>query len=91
MILLYGQSLDQKPVTKNPSKTYDTTPFDEALIDKVCSMKKHVDALNCGKLRKDKITQDDIRNMLNTELGLDKSTSAYRRIWNEHLPFYGEE
>ena len=77
-----AKPLAAKPVTVSRRKKYDTTPFTEEHIQKIHSFKAHFDSLNETLESKDKFTQADITYQLNQEFGLDKSITAYRRVWN---------
>lgn len=76
-----GISKPSKPKSdrKTPDLTFINTDQKRFIREAFEAHEAYNDSLPRSKQK----TQDDLRNELNTILGLNKSTSSYRRIWKE--------
>lgn len=83
--------LDIKPVTPVKKRTYDKTPLTQEQIQYIIAVRANVVRVNQLSGNPDEyITQDATTKKLNDELGLNKSTTTYRNIWNQSGEQSGE-
>lgn len=76
-------ALSINTVNTKTRKAYDSTPLSLDQQNRVRLLKNHFDLRNVGLDRKDRLTQVEITAAINKELQLDKSVTAYRRIWSK--------
>jgi len=66
-----------RSVKPSKRKVYDTTPFTDSQVEYI----KRRFALNKVCLPKHRVTQLELTIYLNATFGLNKSVTAYRRVW----------
>ena len=85
VLCLFYPSLEDSTEVEIPPKVdhkkYDTTRFTQAHYDFIMICYREFLAYNAARPHKDRKTQQDLANVLNEKTGLDKSTTAYARIW----------